>query len=127
MALFYNLKTLEEHSCNDAKKFIDMLYYHWNKAAPLKRSNMDKRSRVSLTGHSFLLNPLAFFEDTSTDTAYRVQYIKLAGMRDYGLYRQYKYKRLQTSFFPDLAFDMIKHNPLLVITPTEIIFKYEES
>ncbi len=88
---------------------------------------MALRSRVSLVGHSYLLNPKEFFEDKSTDIIFRVQYLKLAGMRDYGLYKQYKYTGLQTSFFPDLAYDNIKHNPLLIIKPTEILFKYERN
>lgn len=88
---------------------------------------MALRSRVSLVGHSYLLNPKEFFEDKSTDIIFRVQYLKLAGMRDYGLYKQYKYIGLQTSFFPDLAYDNIKHNPLLIIKPTEILFKYERN
>lgn len=127
MALFYDLTKLQDQSANNSTKLIQMLYLHWNKAAAEKLSNIRKRSKVSLAGRSFLLNPTAFFNDTSTDPSYRVQYIKLTGMRDYGLYRQYKYKGLQTSFYPDLAFDHLKGNPLLVITPTEILFKYEES
>ena len=88
---------------------------------------MALRSRVALVGHSYLLNPKEFFEDKTTDIIFRVQYLKLAGMRDYSLYKQYKYIGLQTSFFPDLAYDNIKHNPLLIIKPTEILFKYERN
>lgn len=102
-----------------------MLYFHWDKTIPLRKSNMLLRSRVPLVGYSFLLNPADFFKDKNTDIIYRVQYIKLAGMRDYSLYKQYKYTGLQTSFFPDLAVDNIKYNPLLTIKPTEILFKYE--
>jgi hypothetical protein len=125
MALFFNLKTLEEQSCNDTKKFLNMLYYHWNKSAPLTKYNINLRSKVSLAGTSYLLNPGDFFADKSTDDLFRVQYIKLAGRRDWNLYKQYKYRALNTSFFPDLIYDSIKHNPLLVITNKEIKFKYE--
>lgn len=127
MALFFNLTKLEEQSCNNNEMFIDMLYYHWNKAAPLTNYNLKRRSKVPLVGHSYLLNPGDLFADKTTDILYRIQYIKLAGRRDYSLYRQYKYKGLQRSFFPDLAIDNIKHNPLLIIHPNEVLFKYEET
>lgn len=126
MALFFNLKILEEQSCNETDKFLNMLYYHWDKSAPLTRYNKIFRSRVPLTGTSYLLNPLGFFEDKNTDVLFKVQYIKLAGRRDWNLYKQYGFKSLDTSFFPDLIYDSIKHNPLLEITPKEIKFKLEE-
>lgn len=126
MALFFDLHKLQEQSSNDSKKFLWMLYYHWNKAAPLTKYNQGLRSKVSLVGHSFLLNPEDFFKNQNIDDIFRVQYIKLAGRRDYNLYKQYRYCRLQTSYFPDLAIDNIKHNPLLTITKTEVHFKYEE-
>ena len=125
MALFFNLNTLEEQSCNDSTKFMRMLYLHYAKQ-PLNKYNKSHFSKVPLHGSSFLLNPHDLFNDYSTDVLFKIQYIKLAGRRDYGLYKQYGYKGLQTSFFPDLAFDAIKHNPLLTITPTQITFKYEE-
>ena len=81
---------------------------------------------MPLTGNSFLLFPEPLFID-NTDILYLVQYIKLAALRDWNLYKQYKYKSLQTSFFPDLNYDAIRSNPLLKITPTQITFKYEES
>ncbi len=84
------------------------------------------RSKVSLTGNSYLLNPSDFFNDRSTDDLFRVQYIKLAGRRDLTLFKLHNYRRLQTSYYPDLIYDSIKHNPLLEITKSEIIFTYEE-
>lgn len=126
MALFFNLQKLEEQACNDNNKFIAMLHLYWDKSIPLRASNVALRSQVPLVGYSFLLNPKSFFEDKHTDAVYKVQYLKLAGRRDYNLYKQYKYTGLQTSFFPDLAMDNLKHNPLLTIKPTEILFKYEK-
>jgi len=125
MALFFNLQKLEEQSCNDATKLIRMLYIHFTKE-PLSKYNRFHRSKVPLNGHSFILNPSDLFNDRSTDILFKVQYIKLAGRRDYGLYKQYGYKRLQRSYFPDLDYNAIKHNPLLTITENEIILKYEE-
>lgn len=125
MALFFNLQTLETQSQNDANKFMAMLEYHYSKRLPSKYSKY-LPSKVPLNGTSYLLNPLALFNDKSTDILYKLQYIKLAGRRDYSLYKLYKYKALQLSYYPDIIYDTIKHNPLLTITQTEITFKYEE-
>ena len=125
MALFFNLQTLETQSLNDANKFMAMLEYHYSKRLPSKYSKY-LPSKVPLNGTSYLLNPLALFSDKSTDILYKLQYIKLAGRRDYSLYKLYKYKALQLSYYPDIIYDTIKHNPLLIITQTEITFKYEE-
>jgi hypothetical protein len=102
-----------------------MLWYHYSKRLPTRYSKV-KPSKVSLTGNSFLLSPGPLFTDNA-DILYKVQYVKLAARRDWNLYKQYKYKSLQTSYFPDIKYDSIKYNPLLKITPTEISFKYEES
>ena len=125
MALFFNLQTLETQSLNDANKFMAMLEYHYSKRLPSKYSKY-LPSKIPLNGTSYLLNPLALFNDKSTDILYKLQYIKLAGRRDYSLYKLYKYKALQLSYYPDIIYDTIKHNPLLTITKTEITFKYEE-
>ena len=125
MVLFFNLTTLETEAGNDAAKFMSMLWYHYYKRLPSRYSKL-KPSKVPLTGNSFLLAPEPLFVDNA-DILYLVQYIKLAALRDWNLYKQYKYKSLQTSYFPDLNYDTIRSNPLLKITPTEITFKYEES
>lgn len=127
MVLFFNLETLEAQSCNDSLQFISMLEFHYNKKTiPANKFTKLKPSKVPLNGSSFLLNPEPFFKDIRTDILYRVQYIKLAARRDYLLFKQYNYRGLQTSYFPDLKVDAIRSNPLLEITPTEIIFKYEK-
>lgn len=125
MTLFYNLNILEEQSCKDPNKFMALLWYHFTKALP-RSSSRYKPSKVSLKGDSFLLNPQSLFDDRTTDVLYKVQYIKLSGRRDYNLFKQYGYKALNTSYYPDLLYDNIKHNNLLKITDKEILFKYEE-
>ena len=125
MALFFDLKTLEEQSANNPEKLIAMLAYHYNKTLPYKNSKY-KPSKISLAGNGFILNPIDLFQDKVTDLLYKVQYIKLAARRDYNHYRQYKYKALQISYYPDINYDSIRQNPLLNITKTEIFFKYEE-
>lgn len=120
------MQLLEEQAKCDDNKLLALLLHHYNgKTIPSKYDKYPP-SRVSLVGHSFLLNPRDFFLDKNTDILYKIQYLKLAAMRDYLLYKMYKYKALQTSFYPDLNHDGIKHNPLLQITPTEIHFKYEK-
>ena len=124
MTVFFNLQTLEAQSCNDSNKFMAMLEYHYSKKLPSKYSKY-KPSKVSLTGNSYLLNPVDLFNDKSTDILYKLQYVKLAGRREYSLYKLYKSKSLQLSYYPDIIYDAIKHNPLLQITQSEILFKYE--
>lgn len=124
MTLFFNLETLEAQAQGDSNKFMAMLEYHHSKRLPSKYSKY-KPSRVSLAGSSFLLNPEELFTDKSTDILYKLQYIKLAARRDYSFYKQYKNKSLQLSYYPDIILAAIKHNPLLNITQSEILFKYE--
>lgn len=126
MALFFNLKTLEQQSNGDTGKFMAMLEYHYSKKLPYKYSKY-KPSKVSLAGNCFILNPQELFADKSVDVLFKIQYVKLAGRRDYNLYKQYKYRALQLSYYPDINIDLIKNNPLLTITKTEILFKYEEN
>ena len=124
MALFFNLRKLEELACDDAHLFMLYLWYHYTKTPPKTHKHL-KFTKPDLRGNSFILNPAPLFQRDSVDILFKIQYIKLAGRRDYLLYKQYKYKGLQTSYFPDLAYDAIKSNPLLEIKPTEILFKYE--
>ena len=124
MAIFFNLQTLENEAGSDSNKFVALLEYHYSKRVPYKYSKY-KPSKVPLNGSSYLLNPVELFSDKSTDVLYKVQYIKLAARRDYSLYKLYKYKALQLSYYPDIVYDAIKTNPLLNITQSEILFKYE--
>lgn len=125
MALFFNLKTLESQANGDVEHFMAMLKHHYDKRTLPARWQKYQPSKVPLHGNSFILNPFPLFKDEVTDILYKVQYVKLAARRDFTLYKQYNYKHLQTSYFPDLNIQAIKSNPLLTITPTEIQFKYE--
>jgi hypothetical protein len=126
MALFFNLKALQEQSNNDPVLMVRMLYLYYTKKFPNKKT-AKYYSKKPLDGHSFILNPAALFKDTSIDVFYVVQYIKLAGMRDYNLYKQYRYKKLNLSYYPDLDYLAIATNPLLTISNNELSFKHEES
>lgn len=125
MALFFNLETLESQASGDPDKFMALLKYHYDKKVIPNKHSRYKPSTIPLHGNSFIINPYPLFSDHVTDTLYKVQYVKLAARRDYGLYRQYNYLALQTSYFPDINYEAIKTNPLLEITQSEIKFKYE--
>ena len=87
------------------------------------------RERVltqNLTGHSFILDANSLFNDTS-DIAHKAQYIRLAGRRDYSLFKLYRAVYLDLSYFKDIDIDLIKNNPLLTITQNKIYFKYESN
>lgn len=110
MTLFFNLKKLEAEAAGDSVKFLRLL----NSRAP------------SLRGNSFILNPKPLFNLPNLDTNYLVQYVKLAGRRDYFLYKTLGVITLDTSYFPELNISAIKTNPLLTLNNKLINFKYEE-
>ena len=119
MAFFFNLENLEKDSCNNPEKFVTLLKNFYT------GKSSRKYGKLNLAGRSFLLNPDSLFK-SKTDTAYIVQYIKLAARRDYTLYKHYKVTSLQLSYYPDIDLVAIKTNPLLSITGSEIHFLYED-
>lgn len=125
MITFYDLTKLEALACNDHNKFIEIIEHWYSKRIVPKRGSKYNLRNVNISGNSFILNLETLLEDKSTDIVHKVQYLKLAAYRDYTLYKQYRYTGLQRSYYPDLNVDAIKHNPLLKITQSEILFKYE--
>lgn len=77
-----------------------------------------------LTGTSFLLNPDPLIYGIE-DILYKIQYLKIAAKRDYGLYKLYNFRGLDLSYYPDINLKSLHSNPLLVITPTQINFIHE--
>lgn len=126
MALFFNLEILEREAANDPDKFIALLTYHHCGSIPSSSKTKYKPGKYSLKGNSFLLNPEPILFNESYDVGFRVQYCRLAGRRDYLLYKIYGVTSLDRSFFPDLSIEKIKNNPLLIIETTQIKFKFEE-
>lgn len=126
MALFFNLDILEREAAGDPDKFLALLNYHHSGSIPSSSRSKYKPSKYSLQGNSFILNPTPVLTNESYDSGYRVQYIKLAGRRDYLLYKIYGVITLDRSFFPDLNVEKIKNNPLLIIETNLIKFKFEE-
>jgi hypothetical protein len=122
MAVFFNLELLEAESKCDPKLMLVMLERHFYKK--LIPKNHRQQTYKNLSGNSFLLNVVPLFTD-STDIAYKAQYIRLAGRRDYTSYKFYNITYLDLSFFQDINLELIKHNPLLKIDSNKIYFKYE--
>lgn len=120
--LFFNLDSIENLSTADMVPALKMLY---SGSIPKYKHSKLKFIKVR-AGYSFLLNPEALFNDKSTDPSYISQYIKLAGRRNYGMYKLYKITYLDLSYYPEILLDKIKHNPLLTIANNKIYFKYEE-
>lgn len=119
--LFFNFERLVKESNNNPILMINMLRDFSDKSKLMKAGLRNK-----LYGHSFLINSASILNDKTTDVLYIYQYLYLASKRDYAVYKLYGIKSLPLSHFQDIKLDSIKHNPLLTITKTEIMFNYEE-
>lgn len=126
MTLFFNLQLLENKTQLEPKKLVETLRLHFRKKTIPRNTKQSVKPLSNLVGSSFLLNPSQLFADKTTDISYIAQYIRLAGRRDYTLYKMYGHKYLDLSYFLDIDINSIKTNPLLNITQNKIYFKYEE-
>lgn len=121
MTLFFNWNNLVKESNNHPIKILELLASFEQRDKILKPD-----LRKKLKGNSYLLNSSDLFADKSTDILHIYQYLLLAAKRDYSLYKLYGIKSLPLSYYPDINISSIRANPLLTVTNTEIIFKYEE-
>lgn len=119
--LRFSLANLEIEANKDNLKFIALLKQHYLNP-PIKTI----KTKLSLAGFSFLLNPAPILNYGGHDISYKVQYVKLAAKRDYSLYKFFGVKSLDLSFWPDVDINNIKHNPLIKIANNHIYFKFEE-
>jgi len=119
MILFFNLKKLLKVSKDSPRKTLDII-------EDMVNNNPINNFRAKFTGNSFLLKPEALLKDKTTDILFVHQYLLLAAKRDYSLYKLFGEKSLPLSYFPDINLSSIRTNPLLKVTNTSIIFKYEE-
>lgn len=126
MTLFFNLYILETETLCDPKYMLTALYKFY-KGQTFPKSSTEKYKPLPnlKAGTSFLLNPSAFFKDKSTDISHKVQYLRLAGRRDYQLYKQYGIRYLDLTLFPDVDLALIRSNPLLHASQNKLHFKYE--
>lgn len=128
MILFYNIDLLEKETKGDPYYMVVALQRWFNKdLVPKNAKEKYKPLSKSLHGSSFLSKPEPFFDDTTTDIIWRIQYLKVAAKRDYTLYKLYRLTNLDRTFVPDLNINAIQANPLLIITNKNIYFKYEEN
>jgi hypothetical protein len=102
---------------------LQMLERHFGKKL-IPKNHRDTNNYRNIVGHSFLLDAASLFNDP-TDIAFKAQYIRLAGRRDYSLYKLYRVTYLDLTFFKDIDLDTIALNPLLDIKQNKIHFKYE--
>jgi len=124
MTLFFDIIKLEAESKGNDLLFMNILEDYYN----VKTFNrLQKVKYKSISGRSWLLNPVPLFDRKTADISYIVQYIKLAGRRNYQLYKTYGILTLDSSFYPNLLLENIKRNPLLNISNNQHIhFKFEE-
>lgn len=124
MTLFFDIIKLETESKGSDKLFIDILEDYYRVQVLNKIQTIKYRS---IKGKSWLLNPIPLFDKTIADLSYIVQYIKLAGRRNYHLYKMHNILTLDITFYPNLNIELIKNNPLLNIINNNIHFKFEDN
>lgn len=127
MTLFFNIENLETEARSNSNRFMLLLETLYVNKLPKTQRGLNLY-KLPLNGSSFILNPAPLFDKRykHIDVNYKVQYVKLAGRRDYGFYKYHGITSLQLSYFPDIILENIKTNPLLDITKTEIKFLYED-
>jgi len=123
MTLFFNINKLESQSNGNDLLFLNILEDYYN-VKTFKR--LQKLKYKPIDGKSWLLNPSPLFNRKIADISFIVQYIKLAGRRDYTLYKLYNTLTLDISFYPNIILENIKGNPLLALINNNIHFKFEE-
>jgi hypothetical protein len=125
--LFFNLGVLET-AANTNPEYLVKALQLLSKGVWYPKNSRDKFKPIPnlAGGSSFLLNPEVLFNNR-VDVVYLAQYVKLAGRRDYNLYKLYGIKTLDLSMYPDLNLTNLSQNPLLTVTTTHISFNYEEN
>lgn len=124
--LFFNLQILEEDTlCDPIYLVIALHKFYKGQRFPKNSKETYKPLKRLRAGTSFLLEPAIFFDDKGSDPIHKAQYIRLAGRRDYQLYKQYGIKSLDLTLYPDLDLAAIRSNPLLTIANKQLHFKYE--
>jgi hypothetical protein len=123
MTLFFDVLKLETESKNNDNLFLNILEDYYN---VITYNRLQKIKYKSISGRSWLLNPVPLFNRKIADISYIVQYIKLAGRRNYQIFKSYSIPSLDISFYPNLIISSIKNNPLLTLSNNSIHFKFED-
>lgn len=126
MSLFFNLKVFEDLACKEPTRAVRLLRKVYE--GSLATNDKDhKYIRLLKSGNSYISNPRDLFNNINRyDVIHLIQYICLAGRRDYFLFKQYGSARLQLEYYPDINITEIENNPLLKISNNQLIFKYEQ-
>lgn len=125
MTLRFSLPTLEKLTKGNPEYFLEALRL-WNNKQLIPKSKYSKWKPLTLSGTSYLLNPEPLF-DSKTDILFKLQYIRLAARRDFGMYRTQGIKYLDLVLYPDLDPSLIGGNPLLNISNNKLHFIFEEA
>lgn len=120
--MFFDLDTLVSESQGNSQLMLTMLENFYYKKIPKNKWDRKNFSSKSLSGKSYLLSPQKLFS-ARVDVNYKVQFILLAGRRDYLHYRMYKATYLDLSYFPDLDLSKIRGNPLMEVIQNKLYFK----
>ena len=123
MTLFFDIIKLETESKGNDSLFMTILQDHYNVKICHKLQRIKYKP---INGRSWLLNPLPLFDKKIADITYIVKYIKLAGRRNYQIFKAYNILTLDISFYPNLILENIKNNPLLTLSNNNIHFKFED-
>lgn len=126
MVLFFNLILLEKATNNNPQYIVIGMQKLFSKQLlPKNPFEKFKPIRNLGNGYSFLLNPSGIL-NSKHDVLFKAQYIRLAGRREYLMYKAKKHTYLDLALYPDLRLDQVYTNPLLTIANNKIYFKYEE-
>lgn len=123
MPLFFNLEELLKFSGGSSVKFMDILRDYYFTVS--NKGHYNNKYSVNIKGTSYLLRPLELI-DYNIYVDYKVQYVKLASLRDYTLYKLFNDKSLNLSYYPEIDAEKLKHNKLLTIKNNKVYFKLEE-
>jgi len=128
MTLFFNINVLVRDTLGDPEYIVEALHkFYCGISIPKNKHEKYKPLQRLRAGSSFLLKPEPFFKHTGIDSVYRAQYIRLAALRNYGLYKTYQIKSVDLTLYPDIDLNNIKSNPLLIIANKQIKFIHEET
>lgn len=126
MTLFFNLSKLEKATKSDPIYIVEALKMHYNSNRLLNSRKSKYKAVPDLGGRSFILNPHALFS-SNADILFKVQYIRLAALRNYLDVRLSNIRYLDLSMYPEINLNIISSNPLLSIKNNKIYFEFEET
>ena len=127
--LLFN-KDYLEILCNKYSVFPQDILRHYKHILDfgvLPRFDKKFKYKTSLLfGYSFILNPDRLLHIKTVDSIFISHYIKLAALRDFGLYSKHKISTLDLDMYPDVNLDNINKNPLLQVVNNKLHFLNEK-